>query len=470
MPRLFRIPPHDPRITGGVLVTAGLALLGTTSLWLAALGLEAVALAFWTWARADAAAEEQIPRWAWLRRPALALWLAAAVHAVAPTLSHTAPGLHGTLRMLTRVEAAAIVWAGLELLAALPLARPYSDLPGPLLKIRPWIPVLLPAAGFVVLWRQATHWERVPEARAVAAILLLVTTLLATLRAFGRRQWTASLRWMVVADSALAGMLVALGTVSAEMIFLLWLASCGGRAFVLAGELRSAAPRRGAALARLWRLATWVSATALAWPVLLAVGFGSVSGPRWLYFASVGVPVALASWLTVRRMVRAPERRLVPRPGHAVTLSHVGAVITLGLGPLALLGAWWGGLEPSWPGSVVALGPAVVGGWLGLVPERADRARSRAAREAARAPSGAAPPPPARFTSMLPRLGRLARAVARAVFRFVIALEQRAVGLVFGFARTLVSPLRDLHTGDAQEYLLFLVGLSVLALVLPLLT
>jgi hypothetical protein len=70
----------------------------------------------------------------------------------------------------------------------------------------------------------------------------------------------------------------------------------------------------------------------------------------------------------------------------------------------------------------------------------------------------------------LPRLGRLARAAARTVFRLVIALEQRVVAIVFGFVRTLVSPLRDLHTGDAQEYLLFLVGLTVLALVLPLLT
>jgi hypothetical protein len=463
----FRLPPHDPRLTGGLLATAGLALLGFPSLWLSALGLEAVALAFWVWARADAAAEEQMRRWSWLRRPAQALWIAAAVHAVAPMLSHTSPGLHGTLRMLTRVEAAAIVWAGLELLAALPLARPFSDLPGPLLRIRPWIPVLLPAAGFVVLWRQAAHWERVPEARAIAAVLLLVTTLLATLRAFGRRQWTASLRWMVVADSALAGMLVALGTVAEEMTFLLWLAACGGCAFVLAGELRSAAPRRGAALARWWRIAMWVSVTSLAWPVLLATGFGTLSGPRWLYFLAVGIPVALTSWLIVRRMVRAPERRLVPRPGQAVTLSHIGAVLTLGLGPLALLGAWWSGLEPGWPGSLVALAPSVIGGWLGMIPERADRARARAARDPVGAP---APARPALAGATLPRLGRLARAAARTVFRLVIALEQRLVAIVFGFARTLVSPLRDLHTGDAQEYLLFLVGLTVLALVLPLLT
>jgi hypothetical protein len=34
---------------------------------------------------------------------------------------------------------------------------------------------------------------------------------------------------------------------------------------------------------------------------------------------------------------------------------------------------------------------------------------------------------------------------------------------------TLAAPLRDLHTGDAQEYLLFLVGVAVLALLLPVL-
>jgi hypothetical protein len=32
-----------------------------------------------------------------------------------------------------------------------------------------------------------------------------------------------------------------------------------------------------------------------------------------------------------------------------------------------------------------------------------------------------------------------------------------------------MAPSRDLHTGDAQEYLLFLIGLSVVALFLPLL-
>ena len=36
-------------------------------------------------------------------------------------------------------------------------------------------------------------------------------------------------------------------------------------------------------------------------------------------------------------------------------------------------------------------------------------------------------------------------------------------------ARSLASPLRDLHSGDAQEYLLFLVGTCVLMLLLPVL-
>ena len=73
------------------------------------------------------------------------------------------------------VDAIAVVWAGLELLAALPLARPFSDLPGPLLPIRPWLPVILPAAGFAVLWRQAPHWTQVAEVRTATEVLLVLT-------------------------------------------------------------------------------------------------------------------------------------------------------------------------------------------------------------------------------------------------------------------------------------------------------
>src|SRR3989442_1253452 len=83
----------------------------------------------------------------------------------------------------------------LELLAALPLARPFSDRPGPLLAIGPWLPLVLPAAGFLVLWRQAAHWTPVPWVRASAVSLLVLTAFLAALRAFSRGQWTATLRW-----------------------------------------------------------------------------------------------------------------------------------------------------------------------------------------------------------------------------------------------------------------------------------
>ena len=91
---------------------------------------------------------------------------------------------HGAIALFRLVEAAAVVWAGLELLAALPLARAFSDLPGPFLGMRPWLPALLPAAGFAVLWRHSRHWIDVPEARSVAIVLLMITAVLAVLRAY----------------------------------------------------------------------------------------------------------------------------------------------------------------------------------------------------------------------------------------------------------------------------------------------
>src|SRR5207245_150438 len=141
-------------------------------------------------------------------------------------------------------------------IAALPLARPYSDLPGPLLPIRPWLPVMLPAAGFAVLWRQAPHWTQVAEVRSVTEVLLVLTAVLATLRAFGRRRWTASLRWLVVADCAMAVLLITVRAVLPGVVLMLWLAAWGGHAFLLAGELRGAAPRRGVILSLLWRIST----------------------------------------------------------------------------------------------------------------------------------------------------------------------------------------------------------------------
>jgi hypothetical protein len=66
------------------------------------------------------------------------------------------------------------------------------------------------------------------------------------------------------------------------------------------------------------------------------------------------------------------------------------------------------------------------------------------------------------------RLGR-GRATAASIFRGLVASERRLVAALAASLRMLVSPLRDLHTGHAQEYLLFLVGVAVLALLLPLL-
>jgi hypothetical protein len=51
----------------------------------------------------------------------------------------------------------------------------------------------------------------------------------------------------------------------------------------------------------------------------------------------------------------------------------------------------------------------------------------------------------------------------------VLAVERALRALIRRIALALAAPARDLHTGDAQEYLLFLVGVAVLAVVLPLL-
>ncbi len=446
-------PPRwrvDARTLGGAVCAAGLALLAARPLLSAALGLELVALAFWWWARAAEDAAEQVPRWAWLRRPAQALWLAAAVGVLRGGAPRPGgPGLESLTHMLELAQAAAIAWAGLELMAALPLARPYSDRPGPLLGMSPWLPVLLPAAGFVVLWRHAEVWSGVPEVRAPVAFLLLLTAALAALRAFGRRQWTAGLRWLAVSDCALAGLLIVIRAVRPEVSLLLWLGACGGRASMLAGELHGAAARRGAGLSRLWRTASWVGSAALAWPTLITIGFGRGGGPHGLpLFVAASAPVALTAWINVRRVIEAPERRQVMRPDPGLTLSHLSAVLTLVLGPVALLIAWWSGFEASWPASGLALLPALLGGSAALL---------------------SAGPLPQVLARRVDRAGSRSRAAARATFRIVVALERRLVDVLTGLVRGVSVPLRDLHTGDAQEYLLLLVGLSVFALLLPLL-
>ena len=433
-----------PRPAGGLLCAAGLALVVLPARFAPALGVELLAAGFWWWARASDEPAFQVPRWSWLRRPATALWLAAAIEVALPGPAAGFPVSPATLAFWSRVEAIAIVWAALELLAALPLARPFSDLPGPLIAHGAWLPVLLPAAGFLLLWRQAPRWTDVDEVREAAAVLLLLTAALAALRAYGRRRWTAGLRWLVVFDGALAGVLMSSGAAPPWVVVVLWVGACGTHAYLLAAELGGATPRRGPVMAMLWRMTSWISTAALGWPLLAAAGDLS---PHRAALALVcgGIPIALASWVNVARLVEAPERRSLARPISWLTPSRVVPAVLLSGVPLALASAWWVGFAPGGLFALLAVVPAVLGGALGLLAVR---------------PGG---------VGRGARVGRIARHAARRVFRLVIGLERALVMGAARLVRLLATPLRDLHTGDAQEYVLFLVGVAVLAILLPLL-
>jgi hypothetical protein len=439
----------DAGRAGAVACVVGVGLLLVPSLLACAIGLELLSAAFWLWARAAADGREQLPRWEWLRRPAMAAWLAFALDLVLRTITRD-PLLQAAPRLapLTWLEAAAIVWAGLELVAALPLARPYSDFAGPYEAMRPWIPVVLPSAGFLVLWSQAPHWVRIAGVRDAAVVLLVVTALLSALRAFARRGWTASLRWLCVTLTALALLPLAQRTVHAQALFLVWLGAFGGPAFILAGELSGASPRRGRLNARLWRAAGWMSISSVTWPALVpfATGRGGVlSAPG---FAAIAVAAGIAAWIMVGRLEVAPERRRLMRPGSGLTSGRIAAAIVIALGPAGLTLAWWFGFEPAWLPSLTALAPVVIGGLLAVAPRQKQLVHAAA---------------------RLRRPAALMRIGAGTAFRWAVRAEQAVLGMVLGFARALGSPLRDLHTGDAQEYLLLLAGVSVLALVLPLL-
>ena len=430
---------RDARLVGAVFCLAGLALLIWPSLLAAALGVELLAAAFWWWARAAEDPAEQMRRWSWLRRPAAALWLAVAIQHVIPTLSFV-PTLFtwDVPAVLKWLQSLAVVWAGLELLAALPLARAYSDVPGPLIAMRPWLPALLPGAGFVVLWRLSPLWIAVPDVRDAAIVLLLLTAWLATLRALGRRQIAASMRWLLVSDGALAAVLVASRTVRDDVSFLLWLGAFGGRAFLLAGEPRSAAARRGHRLSRLWRLAIWTASGALTFPLLASLSAPPYTRARFLEYLAAAIPVALGAIVTVGRLVQAPERRLVGRRHVAFSLAHIAAALTLAIGPIALAIAWGTGLAAARLPALLGVAPSLAGAGVAML--RRPAFLLEGVRRAAR------------FTS-----------------RGVLTRERGAVGLLVRLWQGVSAPLRDLHTGDAQEYLLFLVGVAVLALLLPLL-
>ncbi len=465
-----RIPRPLPGLAAAA---AAFALLAWPGLLHAAVALELVAAAFWWWSRLGDDRREQLARWRWLRRPAMALWLATALSFALPAgpaipdappdatpagvtsatnapelTAPPAPSERDPLAPLRALEALAVLWAALELLGALPASRPYPDLTGPLPAAGAWLPAVLPAAGFLVLWQLAPVWMSAPWLREVAEVALLLAALLAILRAYTRRSWTASLRWLAVFDSALAGLLVAFDLVPREVAFLLWFAAAGGRLMGLAAEVRGAAARRGLLLATLWRAAGWTAGASLAWPLVLGTTFANA---RFHPFSLVvlGAPVFLAARLSLRRLVEAPERRSPSRRDPARAFSTIAALASLLLGPAALALAWWAGHEATFPGAIVALLPSLLGAW------------------PAPPPRGGEPGHAVLRASI--RAGASARDFALSVFRSVTSVERRFGALLGGLLRALGAPLRDLHTGDAQEYLLLLVGVGVLALLMPLL-
>ena len=462
----LRVPPN---YAGAACAAVGVLLLTLPGLAWAAVGLELVALAFWLWARSLPDRGEQLQRWSWLRRPPMALWLAAALFLALPELKLVfapvpagpaagpitppafmpapLPMARDPMLLLRTLASLAVLWAGLELMAALPLSRPFPDLTGPARPVGPWLTAILPVTGFLVLWRQAAVWTAAPLVREIATLALMFAVVLAALRAFSRRSLTATLRWLVVYDSALASLLVARDVVRGEIAGLLWLGAAGGRLIALAAELRGQAVRRGTRLTRFWRFAGWVAGASLAWPLLADAGFAEHQFHAVEYFV-LAAPVMIASALWLNRVVEAPERRaMARREDRAPRVSRLGAVATLLVGPASLAWAWRQGFHVSPLAAAAAVLPPLLAWWpvRRLIP--------------AADPSG-----------MVREHGSGGpRDFALSTFRAVTVIERQLAAAIASVARALGAPARDLHSGDAQEYLLFLVGVAVLALLLPLL-
>lgn len=442
-------PTPDPRLVGGLLCAAGFVLLGWPSLIATAVALEFLSAGFWCWARAADDRREQLPRWAWLRRPALAVWLAAGLLAVArdPGLPMLPP-LWTPYGAAARIASAAVVWGALDLMAALPLARPASVRPGPLRATGPWLPAMLPAAGFLVMWRHADIWTRAPGVRSAALILLLVTAALAALRAFSRREWMSALRWLVIADCALGGALLALRTVPDQVVLLLWAGACAGHGLLLAGELAGGAGQLGRVPRRLGKIAVWVALTSLSLPLIASLGFGPAGVGQPLLALVAVATLALAALVSVRHTPGPPDRRATVRRESAVPMVQIGELGVMLSGPVGLVIAAGAGFRAG-PIEVLAVLTPALGGWwaadLWPLPESGPVAAGL------RAPA------------------RIARQTALVAFHGVMRFERILRGVLWRIGGAVAAPVRDLHTGDAQEYLLFLAGVAVLAVVLPLL-
>ncbi|MFM8558901.1 MAG: hypothetical protein ACKOC6_04770, partial [bacterium] len=83
---MIRLPRIPSARLGAVCATSGVALLMLPGVLWAALGVELMAMAFWLWARTMPERAETMARWSWLRRPAMALWLATALFMALPEL------------------------------------------------------------------------------------------------------------------------------------------------------------------------------------------------------------------------------------------------------------------------------------------------------------------------------------------------------------------------------------------------
>src|SRR5262249_3871440 len=148
------------------------------------------------------------------------------------------------------------------------------------------------------------------------------------------------------------------------------------------------------------------------------------------------------------RVVEAPGGRAMRRPeARARGVSGRGGGPTLLGGPASLVWAWRQGLRVDWLAGAAALLPSLLAWW----PVR----RLLPAPDASGVVRETTPGGPRDF--------------ALSTFRAVTVIERQLAAAIASVARAMGAPARDLHSRDAQEYLLFLVGVAVLALLLPLL-